>query len=458
MEIDEDWDLAAFGTVIFSYDGFLVGESDGFFTDNYSGGSLAKTGGAVELLYNDKVLDTVGYGSVKIFEGEKISTSIGEVFGRCVDKRGLMRDTDNNKADFSFAGDLDIGEYATCDGAESDDEGDISDELEPDVVANDCLGLRLSEIGANLANEKQFVEVENVSGSQINLKDCQIATAKSKKVFVFDEILLKSEGFLAVNVGEQGVKLIKTTSDTVYLRNGDGDVIDAVFYEKLKSGTSVAMVQIDDGEKWAQTFALTPDEVNVFKQYPDCSEGYARNYETGRCNKITTVSASAAKICATDQFLNPLTNRCKKIEVVNEKVCADGQFLNPETNRCKKIEVATVKTCAENQFLNPLTNRCKKVEVVTTAAPCAEGYERNPDTNRCRKIRENLGAGYAVDDSGESDGGSWAAIICLTVVGVVGLGYLAFSFRTEIWRFCDKMKLEAKRFTKRGKVDADIGA
>ncbi|MCL2001886.1 hypothetical protein FWG76_00575, partial [Candidatus Saccharibacteria bacterium] len=67
--------------------------------------------------------------------------------------------------------------------------------------------------------------------------------------------------------------------------------------------------------------------------------------------------------------------------------------------------------CGEGRYRNPLTNRCKKIEVPTEQKPCNEGYERNPETNRCRKIRENSGAalGFSVPDSGGTAGGTGAS-------------------------------------------------
>ncbi|MDR0887129.1 MAG: lamin tail domain-containing protein [Candidatus Nomurabacteria bacterium] len=443
VKIDKDWLLGGFGSVIFSYNGYLSDKSDGFFVDNYAGGSLAKGGGAVRMLQNGQALDTVGYGSAKIFESKKIGGSLGAVFGRCVDLDGFMTDTDNNFDDFSDASGLSLGEYAKCEGfAEEDDvsDGDDLEEDLPDEAENACLGLKLNEIGANLATEKQFVEVKNTGTSVLDLDGCQIATSKSKVVYAFGSISLEAGEILAVNPNTQGLKIIKTTTDVVYLRDSSGAITDAVAYENMKSGTSLALLWVGGEWVWVQTFVLTPDEENIFEQYARCSVGYERNLETGRCVKIKVETTVAeAKTCAENQFLNPETGRCKKIEVVTEKTCDEGQFLNPETNRCKKIPAPVVeKVCAENQFLNLETNRCKKIATTVTSL-CAEGYERNPETNRCRKIRENLGAGFTVDSDKSSDGGSLGALICLGLVVLVGLGYLVFSFKMEIGKFCGKI-------------------
>jgi serine/threonine protein kinase len=88
-------------------------------------------------------------------------------------------------------------------------------------------------------------------------------------------------------------------------------------------------------------------EMNVItkKCVKKCKEGYSRNAETGRCNKIRIAKMPAA----------PKSAR-------REKACPDGKVLNPKTNRCVKNpnRSKTVKVCPEGKILNPLTNRCVK--------------------------------------------------------------------------------------------------
>ena len=93
------------------------------------------------------------------------------------------------------------------------------------------------------------------------------------------------------------------------------------------------------------------------------------------------------KVCSKDKVVNPLTNRCIKINELNKlknvrlskpvKICPEGKVLNPLTNRCIKIKNAKPnakpnakldakldakpkKICPEGKVLNPLTNRCIK--------------------------------------------------------------------------------------------------
>lgn len=382
---------------------------EGFKTVTFKG-SLAKSGGAIGLFLGEELLDLVGWGSAKLFDGKKVSSkaSSSGIFGRCIDSDGLMTDEDNNAADFGDAHGLEPGRYAICEVIE-----DNLPARPDDGLSKDCSALKINEIGANMEYDRQFVELKNVSSQSFNLSECQIATTKSKISFVLGDLILGSGELVAISPYSGGLKLVKTTTDTVFVLSSDGTEVDEKSYSNLKSGTSWALI---DGV-WAMTYSPTPDEENVFALYPPCQSGYERNLLTGRCNKTSTSITKSEKVCAEDQILNPLTNRCKKVEVKQEKICKEGEYLNPETNRCRKIAVEA------------------------GTAPCAEGYERNPETNRCRKTKVNLGAGYSVDGGGKTeDNGSLMAIICLIVIGVAGIGYLVFAFRVEIWQFLSSAK------------------
>ncbi|MCL2085723.1 hypothetical protein FWH09_02190 [Candidatus Saccharibacteria bacterium] len=398
-------------------------------------GSLAKSGGSVGLLYGDEVLDLVGWGSAsRLFEEKKVVSRVSNfgAFGRCTDSNGEMFDSDNNAEDFDDARGLGLGEYAEC----AVPEEEVLPEADSGPV-KDCSVLEINEIGANMANERQFVEVRNTSRMGFNVGGCKIATAKSRAVFIFPDEELRSGELLAVNPDSQGLRLIKTTTDTVYVLSSDGTEVDEVSYANLRAGTSFA--KFDRG--WAQTFVTTPDEENVYAEFAPCPVGQERNPATGRCVMI-------------------------RIDIKTEKVCAEDQYLNPLTNRCKKIPVEKDLSCPEGQYRNPETGRCRKIVVPAGVAPCAEGYERNPDTNRCRKIRENLGAGYGVRNDSEPDSGSWAALVSMVLLGAAGVVYLIFSFRVEIAKYTamgyDKLREKIRelvaKLCHRRDVNADNGA
>lgn len=74
------------------------------------------------------------------------------------------------------------------------------------------------------------------------------------------------------------------------------------------------------------------------------------------------------RVCPSGYVLNPVTNRCNKVKVVE---CPPGKIKNPVTKRCK------ANGCPTGKELNPATNRCIKA--------CSPSQERNPVTKRCKK-------------------------------------------------------------------------
>ncbi|MCL2037455.1 lamin tail domain-containing protein [Candidatus Saccharibacteria bacterium] len=275
-------------------------------------------------------------------------------------------------------------------------------EPEPPMPVNECSGLIISEIGANL--DKQFVEIYNPTNAPIDLSGCQIQTNRNKSIFAFGEESLAADSYRVIWIADTPLTLTKTTTGTVYILSSDGqNEVNAVSYAGLAKETSWALV---DGE-WRQTYAMTPGVANIWQAYPLCEEGYERNLETGRCRKIPV-----------ENILAP---------------CPEGQYRNPETNRCRKIDTNSLVPCKEGQERNPLTNRCRNIPTDNEPKPCAEGYERNPETNSCRKATQSGAAAFAIDGgSGGGASGLWkwgAAGALLAMFSVV-----AWQYRTEIGR------------------------
>ena len=115
-----------------------------------------------------------------------------------------------------------------------------------------------------------------------------------------------------------------------------------------------------------------------------CKEGYARNLDTFKCNKIKTqkVKSVNVKTCPDSKEMNPKTKRCVT-------KCKEGYARNLDTFKCNKIKTqkvktVKVKTCPESKDMNPFTNRC--------ISKCKDGYERIIDeTNKkmlCKKIKK----------------------------------------------------------------------
>ena len=307
------------------------------------------------------------------------------------------------------------------------------------AVVNMCQGIQLSEIAANA--DEQFIEIYNPGDSHVILEGCQIMTNRSAKSYVFSEYdFIESGGYRIVFIATTELTLTKTTTGMVYIVSSDGKTeIDSVEYSSLAKDTSWARI----GGTWHQTYTLTPNTTNVYQQYLPCDEGYWRNIETGRCNRV--IEAAGPIDCGEGRERNPTTGRCRNSLTVRELApCREGQYRNEETNRCRSIATAAnaLKLCADDQFRNPETNRCKKIASSddVALADCGEGRERNPTTNRCRNIVSSVppAAGFAVEpikDAANIFVGWWV----LGGVTVLALGYAGWEWREEVSRFVRKL-------------------
>lgn len=178
--------------------------------------------------------------------------------------------------------------------------------------------------------------------------------------------------------------------------------------------------------KWQWTSTPKPDQANHF-ELPKPSA------------KIT--ESRPLQPCASNQFRNPVTNRCKlKASVTSQLTpCAPNQVRNPATNRCKlKLSSSPgYVACKAGQQRNPATNRCRAVLAAhTTYVPCDPGEERNPATHRCRQTGTNPAAQVGTVSPEQiiqqSDSADYGNVI-LAGTGAVVVGYGLFEWRKELF-------------------------
>lgn len=311
-----------------------------------------------------------------------------------------------------------------------------TDQCPSAIVVNECSGIVIAEVAANTS--EQFIELYNTNAEPVGLEGCQVMTNRSStKAHVFDEgVIIEEHSYMTVVVSETDLLLTKTTSGVVYVLSSDGAIeVDSVEYSNLAKETSWS--KFDD--KWQQTYVITPGAGNVYEKYPPCEEGYWRNEETGRCNKI--VEPTVLADCGEGRERNPETGRCRNIPAASVLTpCREGQYRSEETNRCRSIAsvaASVLKPCADDQFRNPLTNRCKKIASAEelALADCGEGRERNPATNRCRNVLSAAmpSVPFAPDEITEAAQGmlGWWA---LGGVSLVALGYAGWQWRFEAGR------------------------
>lgn len=422
----DDVVVEAHGYYVLASPGYLAGLADAFFDGprHATAGHLA-TNGTVRLMNGGAVADLVGWGSANQYLGEAARVDSVLPFERCANSSGLIEvlDESNNLIDFmtyDHGGQILLRQSVICSAPEPDEE--------PESLA--CEGLRLSEVGANLSDDRQFIELENYTDEPISLAGCQIMTNRSATMsYLLGDETLAAGDHLTIMISETGLRLTKTTAGTVYLLDLSNNEIDSTSYANLKAGTSWALV----GDTWHQTYSVTAGSENLYEQFQPCEEGYSRNIETGRCNRMAVLALETA--CAPDQYRNPETGRCKLIDTASTlSPCREGQYRHPETNRCRNLAVSatTLVPCREGQVRNPATNRCRNVTAASTLQPCQDGWERNPDTNRCRKIANPAAViDFPVEpiiDTGKGFAAWWA----LGGITALGAGYGAWEWRREL--------------------------
>lgn len=409
---------------------------------------MSEVGGAVLLLDAlSAQVDAVAWGNNSNYAEANhpaIAPKQGEALARRLAVSGQLIDSEDNASDivvvkqqtvFTRGALISIDDYCLNieDYQASVPVGMVGDEhgnCAPAPKINTCQGARLSEVGANLG--VQFIEIYNESGQSIDLSGCQLMTNRTSAKYVFDDLTLAAGQYHVIEVGDTNLTLTKTTTGTVYLLSSDGLVeVDGTTYKNLATDTSWSLL---DGT-WRQTYEPTAGKQNSYQQFLNCEDGYVRNTETGRCNKVVVAEVVA---CKDDQYRSEETNRCRTIvPVVALALCKEGQYRSEETNRCRSIATtaSVLKSCADDQFRNPDTGRCKKIASSDdiALADCGEGRERNPATNRCRTVAAVTipSAAFAVTpiaDTGKAFVGWWA----LGGVGLLAVGYGAWEWRREV--------------------------
>ena len=421
--------------------GFLVLSNDKMSADvikfdNNLG--LAQNDGSVVLSRSDgSVADTVGWGNNSKSAGLPIKGGV-KIVWRCF-ADGNIIDSKNNSTDFlssKGSGSQEIAPYSrpSCKKPESNPGSKPPREL------NKCEGLKLSEIASNV--DEQFIEIINSGEKTVITTGCKLTIGDSGVRENIGNIKLKPGEFLVIKIKNTNLKLPKTKGK-VYLLNEAGSEIDVAEYSSIPKGASWSFVD----DEWTRTFAITEGSANIFKEYPDCQNGYERNV-LGRCVKIVTPPAESP--CPVGQYRHPETRRCRKIEAAKTITpCKDGYYRSEETGRCRSIASAVAKTlkpCPEGQFRNSTTGRCKKIASTDDIAKeCPEGFERNPQTKRCRKIKSASmpTVGSAAAEVKQVAGATWGWWV-FGGVSLLAVGYGIWQWRWEISQFVRKIRESIK--------------
>ena len=415
--------ILANGFLVLSNDKMLAGAIK--FDNNLV---LAQNNGSVVLSRSDgSVADTVGWGNNSKSAGSPIKGGVKIVWRCFIDSKFLSDKNLNNQ---------EVEPYSrpSCKKPESNPGSNPPREL------NKCEGLKLSEIASNV--DEQFIEIINSGEKTVITTGCKLTVGDSGVRENIGNIELKPGEFLTIKIKNTKLKLPKTKGK-VYLQDEAGSKIDSAEYEKLAKSSSWSL--IDD--EWMQTFMITENSENIFKEYLDCQNGYERNV-LGKCVKISVPPIEIS--CPAGQYRHPETRRCRKNEAAKTITpCKDGYYRSEETGRCRSIASAAAKTlkpCPEGQFRNSATGRCKKIASTDDIAKeCPEGFERNPQTKRCRKIKSaNMPTvGSAAAEVKQVAGATWGWWV-FGGVSLLAVGYGVWQWRWEISQFVRKIRESIK--------------
>ena len=415
--------ILANGFLVLSNDKMLAGAIK---FDNNLG--LAQNDGSVVLSRSDgSVSDTVGWGNNSKSAGSPIKGGVKTVWrcfidGNIIDSKNFLSGKNLNNQE--------VEPYSRPNCKSPEPNPESSKEL------NKCEGLKLNEIASNV--DEQFIEIINSGEKTVITTGCKLTVGDSGVRENIGDIELNPGEFLTIKIKNTKLKLPKTKGK-VYLLDEAGSQIDSTEYEKLAKSSSWSLVD----DEWMQTFMITENSENIFKEYLDCQSGYERN-ALGKCVKIATPPAESP--CPVGQYRHPETRRCRKNEA--EKTitpCKDGYYRSEETGRCRSIVSAAAKTlkpCPEGQFRNSSTGRCKKIASTDDIAKeCPEGFERNLQTKRCRKIKSASmpTVSSAAAEVKQVAGATWGWWV-FGGVSLLAVGYGVWQWRWEISQFVRKIR------------------
>lgn len=400
------------------------------------------TDGHVRLRFGGAVKDIVGWGAgATLAVGQSATAPVADFsLQRCEQADGIILNTNHNRSDFQVYAVTTPGGGVRCVTAQEPDASTPS--------VNDCVGVQLSEIGANLPSDQQFIEVANRGLVKIDLTGCLLQTNRSDtKVYAFPAAtILPAGGYMAVFIDQTELTLTKTSAGIVYVLSSDGTSEVAVqSYDPQRGGVSLAW--FDDGT-WRSTYAPTPHAANIDQPNLPCDDGYERNLTTGRCNKVVVAVLPAS--CGEGRYRSDETGRCRSIGSPSvPSPCKEGQYRSEETNRCRSIASAVrqLVPCRDDQYRSELTNRCRLIASASSQLkPCKDNQYRSEETNRCRTIVSTTvpAAAFAVEPvaDGRTVFVGWGL---LAGVAVVALGYGAWEWRHEMAAGARKIAAHLRR-------------
>ncbi len=413
---------------------FLTAASSEYMTANPGftpaitfGSGLANAGGHIKLFDVTKTeVDRLGYGSaVNPETASSIAPAAGQILERLDPNFPILKETDNNAADFAVDACHNIEGVQAAIPAGYERLDGVNCTLIPALEDATILITELLPNAASTDSGKEFIELYNPNDQPVDLKNYKLELGPgAADTFIFPAQILMPHSYASFSDIVTGI-VFPNTSATLQLTAPAGNVVDnTAAYDTPAEGMAWAMI----GGAWQYTNQPTPGAANLASlEEPGVGGG------AGSTNQLEP--------CPAGKFRNPDTNRCKNIEDEDTDLapCAADQVRNPETNRCRSVlsTGSNLTPCQPGQERNPETNRCRSTATTASASlkPCPAGQERNPATNRCRKKAASLAASSTIKDVEAMQGRSPAGwLLAGGAVATIG-GYGAWEWRSELATF-----------------------
>lgn len=365
--------------------------------------------GAVKLVkVNDTVIttiDLVGWGSIEspppCSKGLPAEVPVkGSVLKRILDEDGMPILATNNEQEF-IVSQIPTPTVDQCPLSNPCDE-EPAEEPDPPQLPLEYLPIWITELLPDPTllpdDEGEFIELYNPNSAAVSVEGYALQTGgQTSKKYSLPNYVIGGHNYLSVYSSESGLNLSNSGGQARVYYPDEALAFETPTYDTIKPQTTWAL--IDD--VWQFTTIITPGAVN---QLP-----------------IQTVIEDSVANGSDDEVLKP---------------CAEGWYRHPVTNRCRKIEVVTAsyEPCLEGYERNPETNRCRKIVTESTLQPCASGEERNPETNRCRKIIQPVQAVAGINTNDDKSEQSSPQALSMNWLIGSALAGVAVSYGVYEWR------------------------
>lgn len=285
---------------------------------------------------------------------------------------------------------------------------------------NQCHDIKLNEVYSNAAPDQQFIEVQNIGTTPVDLSACYLSTDHLTSPQPLGAITLLPHELYAVGFPYQTTDpnwhaLGVTGGQVKLLTTNQHAIVDELTYHGQQPNRSYSL---DDNYQWQFTLP-TPNAPNQFQITKPITQPTSKALEALETDQSDTNNSTTAK--ADHNQFDQLNDQLAELDKLDKltKQLTDNQpdtpakpatlnkstahepdiwpakaFVPPLTTKAPAVKVKTTPArnllATRSSRQNPLKPKVAKVAkaVKSSAKPaktCPEGSQLNPATNRCVK-------------------------------------------------------------------------